>query len=137
MASGWNFFGIPNPDPGESGSGFFTLGLIEKFRKSRNPGNRYRDLKILQKFRKKNPENPKIPGIGIEISKLLKNLEKIPSAKSRKSRIRDFFGIFYLRGKKFFFRDVPTKSHFCKKIVCLIITLISHLVNLQFSAFIN
>ena len=43
-------------------------------------------MKIPKKSRKKNPENPKIPGIGIGILKPLKNPEKIPSAKSQKSR---------------------------------------------------
>ena len=66
---GMEFFGIPNPDPGDLGSGFFVLGYIEKSRKSR-----------------KNPENPNIPGIGIGIFKPRKKHEKIPSAKSRKSQ---------------------------------------------------
>ena len=43
-------------------------------------------MKIPKKSREKNPENPKIPGIGIGILKPLKNPEKIPRAKSRKSR---------------------------------------------------
>ena len=27
LASRWDFFGIPNPDPWDPGSGFFILGL--------------------------------------------------------------------------------------------------------------
>ena len=76
MASVWDFFGIPNPDPGDSGSVFLILSKIEKSRvknlknpgdgdrdfkssrKSRNPRDRDRDLKIPKKFREENPENP-------------------------------------------------------------------------------
>ena len=43
---------------GDSGSGFFILGQIEKSRKFRNPGDRDRDQKILKKARVHNPENP-------------------------------------------------------------------------------
>ena len=68
LASGWDFFGIR----------IFCLGSIEK---SRNPGDRDRDLKI-----------PKSQGSG---SGFL-NIEKIPSAKSRKSQNSGFLtiGIF-------------------------------------------
>ena len=68
------------------GTGFFILGWIEKSRKSRNPGDRDRDLKIPKKAREKNPENP---GVAIGILKNRKNpkknLEKILSAKFQKS----------------------------------------------------
>ena len=77
MASRWDFLRsrIQNPDPEDSVSGFFILGYFEK---SRNPGNRDRDLKIPnEKFRKSQgseflnlkksgvqiPENPEITGI--------------------------------------------------------------------------
>ena len=60
----------------------FYSGLDRKIRKSRYPGNWDQHLKS----RKKNPDNPKIPGIVIGILKPLKNPGKIPSAKSRKSR---------------------------------------------------
>ena len=52
------FFGIRNPDPGDSGSDFF--GLDRKARKSRNPGDRDRDrdFKISKKSRLQNLENP-------------------------------------------------------------------------------
>ena len=41
------------------GIGIFYFGLD---RKSRNPEDRDRDLKILKKSRVKNPDNPEIPG---------------------------------------------------------------------------
>ena len=31
LASGWDFFGILDPDPEDSGSGFLILGLVKKF----------------------------------------------------------------------------------------------------------
>ena len=49
---------IPNTDLGEAGSGFFNLGWIKKSRKSRNPGDRDRALKI--------PIIPKFQGSGSE-----------------------------------------------------------------------
>ena len=66
LASGWDFFGVPNPDPGNLGSGFFYFGLDRIISKIPKSGN---------------PENPKIPGIRIGILKPLKN----SSAKSEKS----------------------------------------------------
>ena len=59
LASGWDFFGIPNSDPGDSGSGFFTFGLDRKIPKSRGSGSLF-----------ENPENPKILEIEIGIWKV-------------------------------------------------------------------
>ena len=40
LASRWDFFGIPNPDPWDPGSGFFILGLeIPKKSWVKNPEN--------------------------------------------------------------------------------------------------
>ena len=59
-----------------------VLGYIEKSRNFRNPGDQ--DFKMPKKSRKKNPANPKIPGIGNGIFKPSENPQKIPK-KSRKS----------------------------------------------------
>ena len=71
LASGWNFFGsrIPNSDPEDSRSGFFNLDQIENSRKSRNPGDWDRDLKIPKKSRK--ALNPGDPDRDLEITKKL------------------------------------------------------------------
>ena len=41
---GMRLFGTQNLDPGDSWSGFLILGWIGKSRKTRNSGDRYRDL---------------------------------------------------------------------------------------------
>ena len=80
LASGWDFFEIPNPDPRDSGSEFENPEKIsgEKSRKLRNPGDRDRYMKTSKKSRVKNPEKPKNrrSGSGYE------NLAKISSEKS-------------------------------------------------------
>ena len=98
LASGWDFSGIPipNPDVGDSASGFFIFGQIKKSRKSHYSGNRQpkvpseKWMKTSKNSLVKNPENPKIPGSGSRFE----NLEK--SQKSQNHGDRDlFFGILY------------------------------------------
>ena len=86
--------------------GFFRNRDFLFWAKSKNPDNPGITIGIW-KSRKKNPENPEIPEIGIGILKPLKNPEKIPSAKSRKSQNpgdRDSFslGIFIPEIRNFF-----------------------------------
>ena len=90
LASGWDFFGIPNRD--------FYSELDRKIRKSRYPGNWDQHLKS----RKKNPDNPEIPGIVIGILKPLKNRGsglgfENPEWKSSVFGIFHNFGIFIPR----------------------------------------
>ena len=77
----------------------FIIGLIKKSLKSRNPGNRYRDIKTSKKFWK-NPES-KIPWIpksrGSESG--FENLEKIPKIPG----IRDLE--FFFESRDFYPRD--------------------------------
>ena len=136
FTSGWDFFGIPNPKSRKSrNSGDRDLKFrkipSEKSRKSRNLGDCYRYIKTSNKSRK-NPEwnIPKILGMGIWIWKSRKHPVKI-TKKSRVKipRIRDFFGIFYLRDiqgifypqvRDFFVGwDIQTNSHFCSRILFL------------------
>ena len=60
MASGWDIFGIPKPDPGGLESGFFYFGLdrkigigIRKSRKSQHPGIEIGILKPLKNLSRK------------------------------------------------------------------------------------
>ena len=71
------FFRDPEYRSREFGIGIFYFGLDRKISKSRGSG-----FENPEKTRKKNPEIPKISGIGIGILKPLKNTKKIPSAKS-------------------------------------------------------
>ena len=115
LASGWDFFAIPNPESWSrgfgigifyfgldrkipeipksrgSGSGFENPEKIpkEKSRKSQNPGDRDRDFKTSKKSRVRNPENPEILGIGIRIWKSRTNPEKIPRKIPKKSRVKN------------------------------------------------
>ena len=111
LASGWDFFGIPNPESWSrgfgigilyfgldrkipeipksrgSGSGFENPEKIpkEKSRKSQNPGDRDRDFKTSKKSRKipkaKSPKIPKSLGSGLGFE----NFEIIP----KKSRVKN------------------------------------------------
>ena len=74
LASGWDFFEIPNPDWASS-------------KNPRNLGDRDLDLKIPKKIPSKNSKNPEIPRNGIGIWKPRKKSEsEIP-----KFGIRDLF----------------------------------------------
>ena len=112
LASGWDFFVIPNLRDRNS-----YFGLDRKIPKSRGLGSRYKNLKNSQKnLESQIPlsrgsrsgfENPKksrkIPGIGIWIEKSPKNPDKISSGKSRKSRNPGDRDLLF----------IPTKSHLC------------------------
>ena len=119
-----------------SGSRFFILGKIEKSRKSQNPGDRDRDLKIPKKSRVKNPGFLAIgifksPGFGIFLSLGIfipghRDFSKFWDFYPRdfytrdSGYFRDFFtfGIsrgFFIPGIGIFFVgwDFPTKSQLC------------------------
>ena len=89
LASGWDFFGIPNRESWGFGIQIFYFELDrdiqeEILKPRKNPENpeipvieigiNYLD-KIPKKSRVLNPENPKIPGIGIWIWKSRENPE--------------------------------------------------------------
>ena len=95
LASGWDFW--------NSESGFFILGEIEKSRKSRNPGDRNRE--IPKKSRVENPENPRDSGFfrlsgsfeisGFSCPGFFESRDFIPGIRDFIPGIRDFskFGI--------------------------------------------